>query len=104
MVRRGSDRPGYAISRLLASAEQRDWSAVFKLDVLANGVERTVIELDHRYYSQLARNTHSEIVFSFSAPVSTVDGFLFTGRQTEGFYGRTASSADSKARLTHRLP
>jgi hypothetical protein len=79
------DQPGYAISRLMSSVEQRDWTTRFRLDPLANTVERPVIELHHGCYSDLARNSRSQIVFSFSAPVATSDGFLFYGTADRGF-------------------
>ena len=80
-----ADQPGYAISRLMFSVEQRDWTTAFRLDPLANCVERIVIELHHKRYSDLAINSHSQIVFSFSAPVATSDGFLFYGTADRGF-------------------
>jgi hypothetical protein len=79
------DQQGWAVSRLMASTEQQDLTARFKLDPKANSVDRAVIELLHERYSDLPRNTHSQVVFSFSIPVATENGFLLYGIADRGF-------------------
>ncbi len=79
------DQQGYPISRLVSTVEERDWASSFQLDPLANNIQRDVFELQFDHYSDLTRNSHAQIVFSFSAPVETNDGHLFYGTADRGF-------------------
>ena len=80
-----TDQPGFPVSKLKASEFRRDWKSAFRLDLLANQVERDVIELDFSCYSPLLRDAHSQILFSFSAPVSTNGSSLLYGIADRGF-------------------
>ena len=83
---RVEDRPGYPISKLIAAEGQVDWMQSFRLDPLANKVEREVIELDFPHYSRLERDSRSEILFSFTAPISDgKGGSLLYGVADRGF-------------------
>ena len=80
------DQSGWSISLLRSEAtEALDWSSRFKLNPLANRVERDVCELEFARYSSLPVNAHSQIVFSFSAPVRTPAGHLLYFVADRGF-------------------
>jgi hypothetical protein len=80
-----ADRPGYPISRLLQPCETIDWAPFFRLDSRANLVEREMVELEFDRYCELRRDSHQQIVFSFSPSVPTDDGHLLFCTADRGF-------------------
>ena len=81
-----ADRPGYPLSKLIAAEGQADWASCFKLDPLANQVERDVIELDFSHYSRLEKDSHAMIKFGFTVPIEAGDGAnLLYGVADRGF-------------------
>ncbi|WP_395743560.1 hypothetical protein [Prosthecobacter sp.] len=80
-----ADRPDYPIKELLQSREATDWAPFFHLDSRANLVEREMIELEFDRYCELRRDSHQQIVFSFSASVPTDEGHMLYCTADRGF-------------------
>ena len=79
------DWQGFRLTRLVHAGDVRDWTSCFHLDSRANRVQRDVIELDFAHYCDLGRDSHREIVFSFSSPVATDDGYVLYCSVNRGF-------------------
>lgn len=82
---------GCSLLPLPHTDEVVDWTPVFYLDSKANRVKRYAIELEFAAYCDLRRNSHDQIVFSFSIPYPTNDGHLMYFGTDRGFLGGTRS-------------